>query len=55
MFWFIAGAALGLAQLTINLIRKPIVGAYATQAFGTAVVLGAAVYGTTLWLVAHML
>ncbi|MFU0505842.1 hypothetical protein [Pseudaminobacter sp. NGMCC 1.201702] len=55
MFWFIVGAALGLAQLIINLVRKPISGEYATQAFGTAVVLGAAVYGTTLWLVSHIL
>ncbi|MFU0506411.1 hypothetical protein [Pseudaminobacter sp. NGMCC 1.201702] len=54
MIWFILGATFAVAQAGWGLVRKPIWSEYATQVFGTAAILGAAVYGGILWVVAEM-
>lgn len=51
MIWFIIGAALGMASLGFSLLRKPMAGDYPIQGFATAAVLGAAIFGTVLWLI----
>lgn len=51
MIWFIAGGFLGAGQMALSLMRKPISGGHPIQGFAVAALLGAAIYGTILWLV----
>lgn len=59
MVWFGIGAGLAVLQVVISLVRRPNRGlipmlqggGYPIQAFLFTAVLGAAVYGTVLWLI----
>lgn len=51
MIWFLIGAGLGVLQMVISLIRRPVTGGHPIQGLVTAAVLGALVWGTLLWLV----
>lgn len=50
--WFLIGAGLGVVQMGVSLVRKPISMGHPIQGFAVAAILGAAIYGTILWLVA---
>lgn len=51
MVWFAIGAALGALQFAVSLARRPVQGGHPVQAFVLVAILGAAVYGTVLWLI----
>lgn len=51
MIWFAIGAAIGIASVGYSLLRRPTRMNYPIQGFATAAVLGAATFGTILWLV----
>lgn len=51
MVWFAIGAALGAFQFAVSLARRPVQGGHPVQAFVLVAILGAAVYGTVLWLI----
>lgn len=53
MIWFAVGAGIGILQLVASVVRQPISlqGAYPLQGLAVMAVLGAAFYGTILWLI----
>lgn len=51
MIWFLVGAGLGCVQMAISLARKPMTVEHPYQGFAVAAALGAAIYGTILWLI----
>ena len=51
MWYFVAGAVLGVAQLILRSPIQFLQASYPIQGTLTAAVLGAAVYGTIFWLI----
>jgi hypothetical protein len=53
-YWiaFVIGAFLGCASLGWSLFKRPINGGHPIQAFAVAAIIGGAVLGTILWLIA---
>jgi hypothetical protein len=53
MVWFFVGAGVGVLQMAVAIVRGPnqIQGTYPLQGLALMAVLGAAFYGTILWLV----
>lgn len=49
--WAAIGAVLGMVQMAISLLRRPIFGGHPIQGFLTVAILGALIYGTILWLI----
>lgn len=47
--WFTVGALIGVAQLGLSLLRRPIYQGHPFQAFAFVAIAGGAVYGTILW------
>ena len=47
--WFLIDGGLGVVQLAISLIRRPVYNGHPVQGFVVVAVLGAAIYGTALW------
>ena len=49
--WFLIGAALGMAQLLVQLRNKPIEFGHPAAIFAVSALIGAVIYGTILWLI----
>lgn len=51
MLYFFIGALIGMSTMLWSVIRRPIHMGYPVQGFAFAAALGAAFYGTILWLI----
>ncbi|MDW9638489.1 hypothetical protein [Sinorhizobium meliloti] len=51
MLYFVIGALIGMGQMLWRFIRKPFDMNYPVQGFAFSAALGAASYGTILWLI----
>jgi hypothetical protein len=53
MIWFVVGAGLGVLHMVLSLVWRPITINHPVRGFSVSAGLGAATYGTILWLLAN--